>query len=87
MARATIQPSHPARPIRVPQPEPNLRIDDSGRRVISEEDLFVLKVVTRPATGAGGSDVHYLAGVQDVAGVKCPFDRTHDGYRFPELAD
>ena len=31
--------------------------------------------------------MHDLAGVQDVGGVKCPFDRTHDADRFPELAD
>src|ERR1700738_2422318 len=89
MARATIQPRDPARPNgEVPQPEPNLRADNSGRRVTSEGDLFVLKSRNQAGdTGASRSDVHDLAGVQDVGGIKCPFNRTHDADRFPELAD
>src|SRR4051794_14338413 len=88
MARATIQPSHPARPTRVPQPEPNLPADNSGRRVTSEGNNSPLKSRTEASdTGASGSDVHDLAGVQDVGGVKRPFDRTHYTDPLPKLAE
>ena len=69
MARATIQPGDPARPTRVPQPEPNLRADNSGRRVTSEGDLFAFKGRNQPAIPAqAGQMCTILPGFRMLAG-------------------